>query len=52
MPPTGFESTVPAIKKPQTHDLERAATRIGEELIGTTGVACRHNLVDRCLWRC
>jgi hypothetical protein len=39
MPPTGSEPTIPASKQPQTHDLDCAATGIGEELIGTTGVA-------------
>jgi hypothetical protein len=49
MPPTGLETTIPASKQPQTHALDRAATGIGEELIGTTNVACRHNLVNRCM---
>jgi hypothetical protein len=29
MPPTGFETTMPATERPQTHTLERAATGIG-----------------------
>jgi hypothetical protein len=29
MSPTGFESTVPVIERPQTHTLDRAATLIG-----------------------
>jgi hypothetical protein len=41
MPSTGFEPTIPASKQPQTHDLDCAATGIGEELIGTTGMAFR-----------
>ena len=35
MPPTGFEPTIPASKQSQPHASDRAATRIGEELIGT-----------------
>jgi hypothetical protein len=30
MPPVGFGPTIPAIELPQTHDLDRAATGIGE----------------------
>jgi hypothetical protein len=29
MPPTGFEDTIPANERPQTHALDRAATGIG-----------------------
>jgi hypothetical protein len=29
MPPAGFEPTIPAIKRPQTNTLDRAATGIG-----------------------
>jgi hypothetical protein len=29
MPPAGFESTIPASERPQTHVLDRAATGIG-----------------------
>jgi hypothetical protein len=29
MPPTGFEPTIPASERPQTHALDRAATGIG-----------------------
>jgi hypothetical protein len=30
MPPAGFEPTIPASERPQTHALDRAATAIGE----------------------
>jgi hypothetical protein len=33
MPPAGFEAAIPAIERPQTHALDRAATRIGFLLI-------------------
>ena len=29
MPPAGFEPTIPASERPQTHSLDRAATGIG-----------------------
>jgi hypothetical protein len=29
MPPVGFEPTIPAIERPQTHALDRTATAIG-----------------------
>jgi len=29
MPPVGFEPTIPAIERPQTHALDRAACGIG-----------------------
>jgi len=29
MPPPGFEPTIPASKRPQTHALDRAATGVG-----------------------
>jgi hypothetical protein len=29
MPPAGFEPTIPASERPQTHALDRAATGIG-----------------------
>ena len=29
MPPAGFEATIPATERPQTHTLDRVATRIG-----------------------
>jgi hypothetical protein len=29
MPSAGFETAIPAIKRPQTYGLDRAATRIG-----------------------
>jgi len=29
MPPAGFETTIPASEQPQTHALDRAATRMG-----------------------
>jgi hypothetical protein len=32
MAPAGFESTIPASKRPQTHALDRAATGIGTNL--------------------
>jgi hypothetical protein len=30
MPPTGFETAIPARERPQTHALDRAATGIGD----------------------
>ena len=30
MPPAGFEPTIPASERSQTHTLDRAATEIGE----------------------
>jgi hypothetical protein len=33
MPSEGFESAIPATKRPQTYDLHRAATGIGKEKI-------------------
>jgi hypothetical protein len=30
MPPAGFEPTIPARKRPQTHALDRTATGIGD----------------------
>jgi hypothetical protein len=33
MPPAGFEKATPESKRPQTHDLDRAATGIGLFLI-------------------
>ena len=30
MPPAGFEPTIPASERPQTHALDRAATGIGQ----------------------
>jgi len=32
MPPAGFEPTIPASKRPQTHALDRAATGVGHNL--------------------
>jgi hypothetical protein len=32
MPPEGFELTIPASERPQTHALQRAATGIGTYL--------------------
>jgi hypothetical protein len=37
MPPVGFEPTIPANERPQTHALDRAATGIGR----------RHKLLGR-----
>jgi len=34
MPPIGFEPAVPPSERPQTHALDRAATRIGFAIIG------------------
>jgi hypothetical protein len=34
MPPAGFEPTVPASERPQTHALDRVATAIGSESHG------------------
>ena len=31
MPPAGFEPEIPASERPQTHALDRAATRIGRD---------------------
>jgi hypothetical protein len=31
MPPEGFEPTIPASERPQTHALDRAATGIGRQ---------------------
>jgi hypothetical protein len=36
MPPAGFEPTIPANERPQTHALDRAATGIGEVAYFTT----------------
>jgi len=33
IPTAGFESAIPAIEEPQTHALDRAATRIGHRLL-------------------
>jgi len=33
MPSAGFEPSIPASERPQTHALDRAATRIGSEPI-------------------
>jgi hypothetical protein len=33
MPPAGFEPTIPANERPQTHALDRAATGIDYEVI-------------------
>jgi len=33
MPPAGFEASIPASERPQTHALDRAATWIGDNLI-------------------
>jgi hypothetical protein len=32
MPKAGFEAAIPASQRPQTHALDRAATRIGQIL--------------------
>ena len=31
MPPAGFEPTIPAVERPQTHALDRAATGTGSQ---------------------
>jgi hypothetical protein len=33
MPPVGFEPTIPASERPQTHALDRAATEFGEYVL-------------------
>jgi hypothetical protein len=35
MPPAGFEPAIPASERPQTHDLDRAATEIGLCFVST-----------------
>ena len=48
MPPAGFERTIPAKERPQTHALDRAATGIGMyeyywcqvQDLGTPGKTC------------
>jgi hypothetical protein len=35
MPPVGYEPTIPVSERPQTHALDRTATRIGTFVIGT-----------------
>jgi hypothetical protein len=33
MPPVGFEPTIPVSERPQTYDLDRAATGIGSNAL-------------------
>jgi len=35
LPPTGFEPTIPASERPETHTLDRMATGIGTHLLIT-----------------
>ena len=41
MPPAGFEPTIPASERPQTHALDRAATGIGWDRTRTSAVRDR-----------
>jgi len=41
MTPAGFEATIPASEWPQTHTLDRVATRIGWAFTTKTNIQCR-----------
>jgi hypothetical protein len=44
MPPTGFEPTIPASKRQQTHALDSAATRIGLSNKYNTKIQVKFNM--------
>jgi hypothetical protein len=45
MPWAGFEPTIPASERPQTHALDRAATGIGEPHIHLTVISLYHHVI-------
>ena len=45
VPPAGFESSIPASERPQTHALDRAATGIAKLCIGTQIFCVRTELI-------
>jgi hypothetical protein len=49
MSPAGFEPTIPASERPQTHSLDRAATAIGLYSISTVINLCRAENLLSCL---
>jgi hypothetical protein len=46
MPPAGFEPTIPASKRPQTHALDRAATGIGTDITYSITILSPNNFIN------
>ena len=44
MPPAGFEPTIPARKRPQTHALDRAGTGIAPTTPSPSSIMCKHSV--------
>jgi hypothetical protein len=43
MPPAGFETAIPVSERPQTHNLDRAATGIGGNGVSRSGIPVVYN---------